>query len=197
MNLRSLLLLSVLGGGAACTYLGCGGATDGATTDPLADAGGDAAADAAGHDSGGGATPESTGCRSDADCSATVSDGFSTYCTRPLIQGSVFCEDAGTVACTADTECKTGQLCRDGYEGPGRPICAPACTSDDECDLTETCSSDGHCLARTCDQCPPSFSCATGTCTVPDCSQDSDCAGGYCVDNMCSPMLGMCFEPCA
>lgn len=114
------------------------------------------------------------------------------------------CTDA---SCSNDSQCSPGQVCRKdpsiriGELDPNGIVCTTPCTSDHECAPTDTCDDSGHCRARNCSECPSYYSCASGTCTIPSCSNDSDCPGGYCVSKssgsgICAGSLGSCRTWC-
>jgi hypothetical protein len=52
------------------------------------------------------------------------------------------------------------------------------------------------CRTRTCDECPDYLACTNGACVIPNCSADSDCPGGYCVQGACAGSLGTCTPLC-
>jgi hypothetical protein len=146
-------------------------------------------------------------CRSNSDCSNPSCYLKGYYCQGPYY--AVTCACPGIVAmsaCTMDSQCDGGSVCREdrsvhdcliseGLDG-GATICAAPCTSDSECAPTDRCEDHGHCVPRTCAECPSYFSCAIGACVIPSCSRDSDCPGGYCVNGSCGSALGVCKHNC-
>ena len=78
----------------------------------------------------------------------------------------------------------------------GLSSCRAPCTSDDACAPTDACDSGGHCVARTCENCPSFLACSNGACLAQACAADSDCPGGYCVEGSCADRLGYCRVIC-
>ncbi len=133
-------------------------------------------------------------CHSNADCPAS-SDNELNACFVP---GLTVCPTLLGASCTDDSGCTSGQVCNTNADGQGyvSTTCTAPCTGDSACGPTFTCGSGGHCQPRTCAQCPSYYSCSTGVCLIPACSHDSDCTGGYCVNGVCGPALGMCEGIC-
>jgi hypothetical protein len=206
---------------AAVVFAGCGGRTDsydiaseeaGARSDarPSADGGhivdsspgpdahprdaGGADAqeeDAGGADSG---LPDGA-CLSNADC-----PGDFMYCASPYSGGCV-CEQIP--ACTVDSECDGGEVCRNGPDVVGCSLgdgmsdfCAPPCAGDDQCYYWQECTG-GHCLALPCDRCPTYLSCGAAGCARKACTTPADCPGGLCVSGQCLGAPGTCTPGCA
>jgi hypothetical protein len=146
--------------------------------------------------SSGGAGSARTECRSQSDCpspnSQTCIGPYDAYRCGPLFPGQ------GRVDCTDDSQCGTGQICREaaGWLGLDGLVCAAPCTTDLDCPPTEKCASEGRCQARTCAECPPYFSCTSGACAIPTCSTDANCQAGYCVKGSCAGSLGVCQPDC-
>jgi len=144
-------------------------------------------------------------CRSRADCPPSANDpsGFKDWtCIGP--QEAVRCGPVlvPAVVCDGDQACNSGQVCRSdptippGWLGASGMVCAAPCVSDGDCASTRKCKTDGHCVARTCAECPNFLSCEDGACRVPNCSTDSDCPSGHCVNGSCSVSLGLCRVRC-
>jgi hypothetical protein len=146
----------------------------------------------------------SVGCRSNADCPDSGNYENSYSCFGPYQDLGCICSPVAT--CAKDSDCDGGTVCREdpsvapaclrGAVDSGL-VCTLACKNDGECALLDRCEDDGHCVARTCAQCPSYFSCASGSCVIPTCSHDSDCPGGYCVIGTCSGVLGTCKHNCS
>jgi hypothetical protein len=109
--------------------------------------------------------------------------------------------------CTTDSECDGASVCRENPSIPpnclmmnGRGdsglVCTAPCTTDSQCAPMDKCEDAGHCLLRTCAECPSYFLCASGACVIPYCSTDTDCPGGYCVNGRCAGLLGRCVHNC-
>jgi hypothetical protein len=188
----------LLAGVGASLAIGCGGteaisvAMDGGE-DAL---GVDAASNDSGVDSGSDAGAPSGSCHSVADCPQVAGQG-PEECLSPNARGG--CVAMTTTGCTSDSQCDAGDVCRsDPWAGsnPSPTVCVPPCTGADECSPLDQCTGDGHCLPYTCESCPSYYSCLNGACTIPNCTTDSDCPGGYCVDGACAPSLGVCGSEC-
>ena len=141
-------------------------------------------------------------CLEDADCgSGGVCDGSATTPDGGLGSGSGVCVQA--TSCTQDAECAPGRVCR-GSESfvptaeqtTGDLICRAPCSADPDCAPADRCDASGHCQSRTCAECPSYFSCTDGVCSVPKCSTDKDCRGGFCVNGLCAESLGVCELRC-
>ncbi|KAK3840934.1 MAG: hypothetical protein J3R72DRAFT_446162 [Linnemannia gamsii] len=123
------------------------------------------------------------GCRADSDC-ATNTAGHK--CVQS-IQGHTY----KRCACTTDSNCNSGQLCK--LEGNSfntrfcvdKAVCSPKCGFDKRCE-------DGQCMSRATKkkgdpcyaspECIGSLICHQGVCTGDDkgkCVNDSDCFGSY------------------
>ena len=134
-------------------------------------------------------------CRSTSDCANNPAE----YCAGPYdgpCQGGC----APQVACTSDSQCDGGAVCRPGPfptcgQMPGAESCLPPCGADSDCPPTETCSA-GHCQPRSCSQCPSYFSCTGGVCARKACASDGDCSEGYCVNGSCGASFGTCMGGC-
>jgi Cys-rich repeat protein len=145
-------------------------------------------------------------CRLMSDCSslANMTNGRTLGCIGPydLAICQHYLPGEAPVDCTEDSQCGAGKVCRADPTvpalrlGPSGLVCAAPCASDLDCPPTDTCDSGGHCRARTCAECPPYFSCASGTCVQPSCLKDVDCPGGYCVYERCAGSLGVCKPIC-
>jgi hypothetical protein len=138
-------------------------------------------------------------CRSMSDCPGSGNTPNGSNCMGPYDPyhcGPVRSGDP--VACTGDSQCAVGMVCRDaaGWHGPPGLACLAPCASDLDCPPTDKCDGSGHCQGRTCAECPSYFSCASGTCVVPSCLKDVDCPGGYCVLGSCAGSLGVCKMRC-
>lgn len=102
------------------------------------------------------------------------------------------------LSCTQDDQCGPNRVCRqdptvpEGWVGALGLACAYPCATDADCAPTSLCETGGHCRPRTCAECPSYFSCINGACTIPSCSTDADCPGGYCVVGSCAGLLGQC-----
>jgi hypothetical protein len=75
-------------------------------------------------------------------------------------------------------------------------MCLRPCADDQDCAPTDTCQVDGHCRARTCDECPSYFACTDGRCFTPRCTHDRECPGGFCVSGSCAAEPGTCHLDC-
>jgi hypothetical protein len=160
------------------TFVACGGQTDASAPDPApADSSQGSSVDAA-----------PTGCHSFDDCAGLSSSQGTFACFGPTSTCG------GIEACTADNDCTSGTVC--SSRPNGRISCRLPCAGDDDCAPTDACSTDGHCVARTCDDCPSYLTCSDGACLARDCSADSDCPGGYCVGGTCGDRLGACKPAC-
>jgi hypothetical protein len=145
----------------------------------------------------GGAGP--TGCHQTSDC-----HGLQPQCRADSCLG-FFCMGQPQ-QCMSDTDCaKFGAdfrcdacpggtyagLCIEHIGG-----CYPS-----ECGTATTCdAARQRCVLLTCQtasECPPNFTCAsgTGTCTRKKCAIDADCEG-YCVWGWCADTLGACVNTC-
>jgi len=189
--------LVVVGVGAALA-VGCGGTE---LSPGGSDGGGDArGADAASGDGAIGTGSEgglaSGSCRSNADCTA-IDGEPGVSCQSPDSRGG--CVAMSVTACTNDAQCDGGDVCRSdpfAFANDSPTVCAPPCRSDAECSPLSQCTDDGHCLAYSCDTCPSYYSCEDGECTIPSCTTDAECPGGYCVDGACAGALGACQPEC-
>lgn len=196
---RSLSLLAVIG--ATFLAVACGGKVQKGDQD--GGAGGGEMSPAS--DSDPASDAGAIACRSNSDCpgQGNFDEGYS--CLGPYEPG-FGCGCGPVVGCTMDSECDGGSVCREdpsitpnclmrggGYSGL---VCATPCTTDSQCAPTDKCEHGGHCLPRTCAECPSYFSCATGACVIPNCSTDTDCHGGYCVLGTCAGSLGVCERNC-
>lgn len=148
-------------------------------------------------------------CRALSDCPATVNvpgiGSASWTCIEPyLVQhcGPSSYLDGLPGVCTNDSQCRAGTVCRVdpttpiAVRGPTGLNCAPPCATDSDCLPTDKCAGDGHCLGRTCAECPSFFSCESDVCVRTTCLTDSDCPGGYCVTGYCAVSLGTCRLNC-
>jgi hypothetical protein len=144
-------------------------------------------------------------CRSNSDCPGPSSSSAGYSCLGPY-EFSFGCACEPIVGCTMDSECDGGSVCREDPTitpnclmrggGDSGLVCSTPCTTDSQCAPTDKCEHGGHCLPRTCDECPSYFSCAAGACNIPNCSKDTDCPGGYCVFGSCAGALGICERNC-
>jgi hypothetical protein len=146
----------------------------------------------------GGSDGSPQGCRSSNDCPGTLSGTttFPAVCWGPISPARV-CILAGS--CPSDGGCPSGYVCSTGAGAQaedGGPSCRPPCSSNDDCNYWEACQPDGKCQALSCEQCPSYLTCTKGACGPKTCKQDSDCPGGYCVDNSCFATLGTCGGAC-
>jgi hypothetical protein len=135
----------------------------------------------------------SGGCSTSADCGGDQNSCYGDY------SPSCVCETSP--ACTTDADCMGGTVC-----DPARSLfrcgavalgCQAACTTDTECAAWQSCTSKGHCEARTCDECPTYLSCPAGGSGGPkECSSSDECPGGNCVNGECQATLGKCGIAC-
>jgi hypothetical protein len=145
----------------------------------------------------GGAGP--TGCRQASDCR-----GFQPQCSAdPCL--AFFCMGQPQ-PCTSDADCAefgAGFRCDACPGGTFVGLCIEhvgGCHSG-ECGAATTCdATQQHCVllpCQTASQCPPNFTCAsgTGTCTRKKCATDADC-DDYCVWGWCADTLGACVDSC-
>ncbi len=96
--------------------------------------------------------------------------------------------------CGADSECDTGEECKQ-FNGGQIEICVPGaeaeCTVDGDCATGETCDT-GSCVTAGCTtdaNCEAGETCDNGVCTTPpECTVDGDCeTNEVCTDNRCEP----------
>jgi hypothetical protein len=149
-------------------------------------------------------------CHSTSDCPGPdcFNEGYSCQGPYPTTWSCV-CQER--VPCMMDSDCDGGSVCRqdptvfnscvqgslqDGGNFYDGLVCASPCTSDSQCAPTHKCEDAGHCVPRTCAECPSYYSCSSGTCVIPDCTTDTDCPGGYCVNGRCGAVLGFCHRNC-
>jgi hypothetical protein len=144
----------------------------------------------------GGSTSSSTpGCRSASDCPGSEDPG--AICTGPISPASLC---ARFPSCSSNAECTAdGDVCSTGagaQAADGGPACRPPCTSGADCNYWESCQPDGTCQPLSCDRCPSYLTCSNGACGPKACEKDSECSGGYCVDETCYGTLGTCSPGC-
>ena len=96
------------------------------------------------------------------------------------LHGSLGCKDEATTVsleCTADTECKSGELCIAGK-----------CVSETTCDAAETlcgtscCTTGETCNNGVCEPAPEQCNAPKTRCGTDCCSETQECIGGACVD---------------
>jgi hypothetical protein len=139
-------------------------------------------------------------CRTAADCPQPGS--FRLVCERAPIRPQCGGAAPPPSACTRDAECANNDRC---IQSCGRGYCVPElppCTAD-SCGAAASCI-DARCVAFRCDegayQCPDWASCTPDDvgnadehgCVARNCSADTDCACGTCVEHVCAPHPGVC-----
>lgn len=90
------------------------------------------------------------------------------------------CKGLGLIACTQDSDCGKGQMCKVDPDAPCANQCVPI--EEDEC--------------KTDADCPPCWACAEGECKATGfaiCTQDSDCGDGkLCLVDPVAPCNNQC-----
>lgn len=174
--------------------------------------------DVAARECPGSVNPEN-GCRSNAECIPPPAGGAVTdstyYCG---FSAPAPCEGGAQVvpvpvACSDDSDCGIGFRCRpddplaDGRgcvvlrcDQPDAANCGDGLTCDPDAELADT----RGCVTLRCSdgswQCPAPYDCDPSAnadlngCAPHACSDDSDCACGYCVEATCQATLGTCYE---
>jgi len=157
-------------------------------------------------------TVESTGCKTNSNCSGTtphcqsgkcVQCASNTHCSGSKPR----CDKGVCVAgCLEDSECKQGEECENGKcvpipctatSGCAAPLvckdgkCTLECSQSSECKENEECKAN-RCVAQTCantSECTPPLTCKEGTCQR-ECTLDAQCgAGKVCDGGVCETNL--------
>ena len=193
--LLSLCLLAAASPWALTILGGCGGKSTDATEGSGGTAPGTSSsssnADGGSSSSSSSSSSAAIACRTSADCG-----GFDAGAGQPVDCFGPYAGCGGIEACTVDSDCSAGLVCT--IKVATDPLsCRTPCADDDACPPTYACTTDGHCQARTSDNCPTYLKTTPGgNCEAQACTGDSDCPGGYCVDTSCAGHLGVCAEEC-
>ena len=133
-------------------------------------------------------------CRLASDC-----PDMTSFCGGPVTAASL-CLAEEPCGIFDGGICPQGEVCSTGSGAQtedGGLACRPPCGSNDDCNYWEACdTSTGLCGPLSCDKCPSYLSCTTGSCAPKACNTDSQCPGGFCVDNTCFATLGSCEGEC-
>jgi hypothetical protein len=93
-------------------------------------------------------------------------------------------------------QCTSSSECAEGLCGATSHTCYDACQADSNCsDPSTYCTAGKRCDPRACATSADCFvgsTCQSGGCLHVACTQDAECNGGYCVNQICSAELGGC-----
>ena len=94
------------------------------------------------------------------------------------------------------TQCISSSDCTEGVCEGMSHTCLAVCQTDSNCSDSSTyCSTRKRCEPKACAtsaECPAGSMCQASGCRHIACTQDAECNGGYCVNQVCSAELGGC-----